>query len=47
MYAYNVRVFLSNSNWVDTVIRADTWFNAVKLAEGQSPIGRATFLSEA
>jgi hypothetical protein len=44
MSGYSIRVFLSSSNWMDTVIYADTWFNAVKLAEGQSPVGRAQFL---
>jgi hypothetical protein len=47
MSGYSIRVFLSSSNWMDTVIYADTWFNAVKLAEGQSPVGRAQFLGNA
>jgi hypothetical protein len=47
MSGYSIRIFLSNSNWMDTVIHADTWFNAVKLAEGQSPVGRAQFLGNA
>ena len=47
MYRYQVRVFLSESRWVDTVIQADTWFNAQSIGTGQSPIGRAIFLGEA
>ena len=47
MSGYTIRVFLGSSNWMDTVIYADTWFNAVKLAEGQSPVGRAQFLGNA
>ena len=47
MSGYTIRVFLSSSNWMDTVIYADTWFNAVNLAEGQSPVGRAQFLGNA
>lgn len=47
MYRYNVRIFLTDSRWMDSVITADTWFNAQMLAQGQSPVGRAIFLGEA
>ena len=47
MRAYNVRVWLSESYWMDTVIYADTWFNAQLMGQGQSPVGQAVFLSEA
>lgn len=47
MRGYNVRIFLSESRWTDTVIYADTWFNAQAMGQGQSPISRAVFLSEA
>lgn len=46
MQGHRVRVFLSESNWTDSVFYADNWFNAVKLAEGTSPIGRAIYLGE-
>lgn len=46
MQGHRIRVFLSESNWTDSVYYADTWFNALKLAEGTSPIGRAIYLGE-
>ncbi len=45
MRGYRVRVFLSESRWNDVVIYADTWFDAQAMGQGQSPVGRATFLS--
>lgn len=47
MYGYRFRIFTSASTWIDTVVYADTTYNATKLAEGQSPVGRAIYLSEA
>lgn len=47
MRGYVVRVFLSDSRWVDTVIQSDTWFNAQSQGLGQSPVNRAQFLYEA
>jgi hypothetical protein len=47
MRGYVIRIFLSESNWVDSTIYADTWFNAEKLARGQSPVGRVHYLGEA
>lgn len=47
MRGYRVRIHLGPAQWIDTVIYADTWFNARTLAEGQSPIGRADYLGEA
>lgn len=47
MRGYKVRVFLSESNFMDVVINADTWFNAQSLGQGQSPISKAIFLGEA
>jgi hypothetical protein len=47
MNRYSVRVFLSESNWVDTIIMAPTWFQAEQMGKGQSPVGRAQFLGEA
>ena len=47
MRSYKIRVFLSESNWTDILINADTWFNAQALGQGQSPIRKAIFLGEA
>jgi hypothetical protein len=47
MRGFRVRVFLSESNFMDIVITANSWFNAKSLGEGQSPIGKAIFLGEA
>jgi hypothetical protein len=47
MRSYKVRVFLSESNFTDVIINADTWFNAQSLGQGQSPIRKAIFLGEA
>jgi hypothetical protein len=44
MNGFRVRVFISESKWMDIVIQADTWYNAVSLAEGSSPLGRAVLL---
>ena len=46
MKSYLIRVFISESQWTDTVIRADSDYNAQSLGRGQSPIGRATLLRE-
>ena len=47
MYLYRVRVMISESRWSDIVITSDSWFNAVAIGQGQSPIGKAMFLGEA
>jgi hypothetical protein len=44
MNGFRVRIFLTESRWMDTVVHADTWYNAVSLAEGSSPLGRAVLL---
>lgn len=44
MNGFRVRVFMSESKWMDIVIQADTWHNAIALAEGQSPINKAVLL---
>ena len=47
MKGFRVRIHHGPAQWTDTVVYADTWFNAVRLAEGQSRVGRADFLGEA
>jgi len=47
MRGYVVRVWLSESRWIDSTIYADTWFNAQSMGQGQSPLSRAQFLYEA
>ena len=47
MCRYSIRIFLSESRFIDSVIQADTWFNAQLLGQGQSPVGKAIFLGEA
>ena len=47
MRGYRVRIHLAPAQWIESVIYADTWFNAQALAEGQSPVGRADYLGEA
>lgn len=46
MQGYHIRVFLTDSNWTDSVFYADSSFNAMRLAEGASPVGRAIMLGE-
>ena len=46
MRTFRVRLFLSNSNFTDTLIVAENWFVAQNLAMGQSPVGRAIILGE-
>jgi hypothetical protein len=47
MRGYVVRIWLTDSRWLDSVIQADTWFNAQSMGLGQSPVNRAQFLYEA
>ena len=47
MNAYRVRVYLTESRFMDTIILADGWYNAQALGQGQSPVGMAIFLGEA
>jgi hypothetical protein len=47
MNRFLVRVFLNESNWSDSVIYADSWFQAEAMGKGQSPVGRAQYLGEA
>lgn len=47
MHSHYIRVYISESYWTDVLITADTWFDALYLGEGQSPIGRAVYLREA
>lgn len=44
MNSFRVRVFISESRWSDIVIQSDTWYNAVALAQGNSPINKAVLL---
>lgn len=44
MYKFLVRVFMTESRFMDTVVHADTWFNAHALGIGQSPINKAIYL---
>ena len=46
MKSYLIRVFITESQWTDTVISADSDYNAQSLGRGQSPIGRAVLLRE-
>ena len=47
MNAYRVRVFLTEAQFMDTVLFADNWYNAQALGQGQSPVGMAIFLGDA
>jgi len=47
MTRYNIRIFLTETRFIDSVIQADNSTNAQLLGQGQSPIGRAVFLGDA
>lgn len=47
MRMYRVRVFLSESRWNDMVLPGMTSWDAERLGQGMSPVGRANFLGEA
>ncbi len=47
MNAYRVRIYLTESRFMDTIVHADSWYNAQSLGEGQSPVGLAIFLGDA
>lgn len=47
MRMFRVRIFLSESRWNDVVVPGMTSWDAERLAQGMSPIGRANFLGEA
>jgi hypothetical protein len=44
---FRIRIFLSESNWNDTVVPGENRWKAEALAKGMSPIGRAQFLGDA
>ena len=45
MDAFHVRIYLTESRFMDTMVYADSWHNALMLAEGQSPVGVAYLLN--
>jgi hypothetical protein len=47
MRSFRVRVFLSESNFSDTIINADNWFVAQMIGMSQSPIRKAINLGDA
>lgn len=47
MTAHRVRIFITESQFMDTIVHADGWYNAQALAQGQSPVGKAIYLGEA
>lgn len=47
MKMFRVRIFLSEYRWNDIVVPGNTCWDAERLAQGMSPIGRANFLGEA
>jgi len=47
MKQYRIRIFVNQSYWQDIIISAENGYAAQKLAEGQSPVGKAILLGEA
>ena len=47
MRGHRIRIMISESYWNDIVITAESWSAALAIGRGQSPIGRAMYLSEA
>lgn len=47
MTRYSIRIFLTETRFVDSVVQADNWTNALSLGQGQSPIGHAIVLGDA
>ena len=44
MNGFRVRVWVAEHRFMDTVIHADTWYNAGALGEGQRPVRKAVLL---
>jgi hypothetical protein len=47
MTRYSIRIFLTETRFVDSIVQADSWANAQLLGQGQSPIGHAIVLGDA
>jgi hypothetical protein len=45
MQQFRIRIFLTESQFTDTVIMAENWFTAQAIGQGQSPVGKALLLN--
>ena len=45
METFHVRIYVTESQFMDTYVNADGWYNALAIAECQSPVGKAYLLN--